>query len=283
MSDTSHEQNRRAWNLAIGAHLAHDGGMADFLRGGGSTLFPEEVSLLGFLRGKSVVHLQCNAGADTLSLARLGARAHGVDIADAGIARARALAEETGLGATFERAEVLGWMEATEHRFDVAFLSYGALSWVSDLSRWAAGVHRILRPGGRLVLVEFHPVAYLFDEGFTLRYPYSTHGQPIVEASGIGDYIAEAGGALSPEGFRPTSEPFVNPEPSHFFAWGLGDLVSAVLGAGLRLEHLHEYEYSNGCRLFPGLVERPGRRWALPEGVPAFPLMVSLAAAKPER
>src|SRR5258706_9699764 len=122
-----HEQNRRSWNHATTAHETHKGDQAGFLRGGGSTLFPEEIELLGNLSGKRVVHLQCNAGPDTLSLVARGARVLGVDISDTAIAAARKLASAAGIDGRFERADLYEWFDAAAERgdqFDVRFPSY---------------------------------------------------------------------------------------------------------------------------------------------------------------
>ena len=127
-----HEDNRRGWNLATEAHNSHKADQAAFLRAGGSTLFPEELEMLGDLAGRTLLHLQCNAGQDTLSLARRGATVTGVDISDTAIAFARQLAADSGIPATFERADVYDWLaEAASagRQFDVVFSSYGFLCW----------------------------------------------------------------------------------------------------------------------------------------------------------
>ncbi|HEX6041268.1 class I SAM-dependent methyltransferase [Longimicrobium sp.] len=280
-----HEANRRSWNAATEAHNRHKGDQAAFLRAGGSTLFPEELALLGDVDGRALVHLQCNAGQDTLSLARLGARATGVDISDEAVAFARRLSAESGIAARFERADVYDWLRDARgggRRFDVAFSSYGVLSWLSDLRAWARGIADVLAPGGRLVLVEFHPVLGMFDEELALRHPYSGGGAPIPVAEGIGDYVADSAGGLLPEGGAPAGEAFRNPHPTYEFAWGLGDVVQAVVDAGLRIGELREWPYSNGYRPFHEMVMEPGRRWRLPDGVPALPLMFGLVAHKAE-
>ena len=145
------EQNRRSWNAATLAHNSHKGDQALFLRQGGSTLFPEELALLGDVRGRTLLHLQCNAGQDSLSLAALGAEVTGVDIADEAIAFAQGLSRDSGSPATFHRAEVVDWLQraaADGQRYDVVFVSYGALCWLPDLGAWAKGVAAVLRPGG---------------------------------------------------------------------------------------------------------------------------------------
>jgi SAM-dependent methyltransferase len=280
-----HEQNRRSWNHATRAHNSHKLDQAGFLRNGGSTLHPEELELLGDLRGKRLVHLQCNSGQDSLSLAARGADVTGVDISDEAVSFARQLSEESGVSARFERADVYDWLEAAakagEH-FDLAFSSYGAIVWLSDLRTWARGIAGVLRPGGRFVLVEFHPVPWMLDlegEG-KVTYPYSTAGTPLTWEDGVGDYVGASGAALAPSGYQEGEAKFENPEPVHEFGWGLGDVIGAVLEAGLALEAFREFPYTNGCKMFPAMRELPGRRMVMPEGFPTIPLMYSLAARK---
>ena len=277
------EQNRRSWNAATEAHGARKKDEAEFLARGGSTLFPEELGLLGELTGQELVHLQCNAGQDSLSLARRGAVVTGVDLSDAAVERARELARATGLSATFERADLLEWLEGAAsdgRRWDLAFGSYGCVSWLPDLDAWARGIAGVLRPGGRFVLVEFHPAALVLDENGGPGWPYSSGGEPLVQDEGIGDYVADSGEALAPSGFETAAETFRNPHRTYELVWGLGEIVNAVVGAGLRLERLEEYRYVNGWKVFPGMKPLPGRRFAMPEGFPDLPLMFGLAASR---
>src|SRR5579871_4340231 len=120
-----HEDNRVSWNAATDAHNSHKRDQAAFLRSGGSTLFPDEIELLGDLHGKTLLHLQCNSGQDTLSLAQLGAAVTGVDISDTAIAFARQLSIDASITATFERADIYEWLETAQTRYDVVFSSYG--------------------------------------------------------------------------------------------------------------------------------------------------------------
>ena len=280
-----HEANRLSWNEATKAHNSHKADQAGFLRAGGGTLFPEEVELLGDLHGKRLLHLQCNSGQDSLSLARRVATVTGVDISDEAIAFARQLSAGSGIAATFHRADVFDWLEeaaARGERFDVVFSSYGVIGWLSDLRAWARGIAGVLGPGGRFVLVEFHPFAWTLDEEGTgkLTYPYSTGGEALTWDEGVGDYVARSGGALSPSGHEEGVVGFRNPHPVHGFPWGLGDILGALLDAGLVIETFREYPYANGCRLFEGMRELPGRRMYPPEGMPSLPLMFGLAARR---
>jgi SAM-dependent methyltransferase len=277
------EQNRLSWNAAVGAHESHRVDLAKFLREGGSTLFPEEHTLLGDLDGKTLVHLQCNSGGDSLSLARLGAMVTGVDISDEAISSARRLSSETGIPADFVRADIYDWLEVTARggpRFDVVFSSYGVVCWLPDLEAWTRGVASILDSGGRFVLVDFHPVAEMFDERWNRSHAYPSGGEPRLLREGVGDYVAESEGGLTPAGFAAGTRDFENPHRCYLFGWGLGEVVTALAGAGLRIAALEEYPYSNGERLFARMRELPGRRMVPSEDVPAVPLMYGISAEK---
>jgi 2-polyprenyl-3-methyl-5-hydroxy-6-metoxy-1,4-benzoquinol methylase len=277
------EQNRMSWNAVVGAHDSHRGDLSRFLSEGGSTLFPEERDLLGELEGRSLVHLQCNSGGDSISLARLGATVTGVDASDEAVSSARDLAEETGIHATFERADVYDWLEEASRegrRFDVAFASYGVICWLPDLRRWADGIASILNPGGRFVLVDFHPAADIFDKDWNHVSDYPSGGEPVLLEEGVGDYVAASGGGLTPSGFVEGVRDFQNPEGCYLFRWGLGEVVTALAEAGLRITALEEYPYVNGERKFAGMRELPDRRMVPPEHIPTIPLMYGIRAEK---
>ena len=278
------EQNRRSWNAAVGAHESHRGDLARFLREGGSTLFPEELGLLGDLVGHTLAHLQCNAGGDSLSLAALGAEVVGVDLSDEAVRAARRLSKEAGIPARFERADLYEWLQdaaGSGRRFDAVYASYGAVCWLPDLDPWAAGIAAVLEPGGRFVLVEFHPAAETFDAGWNPVHDYPSGGEILCLEEGVGDYVGQSAGGLTPAGFSEGLRAFENPEPCHLFRWGLGEVVTALAAAGLRIAVLQEYPHVNGERHFSGMRDLPGRRLAPPEGFPRLPLMYGLRAEKP--
>lgn len=278
-----HEANRLSWNAATRAHNQHKGDQAAFLRNGGSPLFSEETALLGDLHGQAVLHLQCNAGQDSLGIAQLGARVTGVDISDEAIAFARALSDASGIAAEFVRSDVYDYFDGLAASagqggpFDTVFSSYGTICWLSDLARWARGIAGALRPGGRFVFVEFHPAALVFDPQWQARYDYFNEA-PVHEA-GVGDYVGETQKAR--EGQEAAAPGvFVNPHPSHEFAWGVGRVVTALLAAGLQVEALEEYPYMNGWCAFEGMQDLGGRRWGMPAGMARMPLMYSIVARK---
>jgi SAM-dependent methyltransferase len=277
------EQNRLSWDAVVGAHDSHRGDLSRLFREGGSTLFREERDLLGELEGRSLVHLQCNSGGDSISLARLGATVTGVDLSDEAVSSARDLADKTGTRVTFERADVYDWLQtaARENRhFDVAFASYGVICWLPDLRDWARGIAGILNPGGRFVLVDFHPAADIFDRDWSQVNDYPSGGEPLLLEEGVGDYVAASGGGLTPAGFVEGVRDFQNPEGCYLFRWGLGEVVTALAEAGLKITALEEYPYANGERKFAGMRELSGKRMVPPEDVPTIPLMYGIRAEK---
>ncbi len=281
-----HEQNRESWNAATKQHNSHKGDQAAFLRNGGSTLFPEEIELLGDVRGKSLVHLQCNAGQDTLSIAQhLGASVTGVDISDEAITFAQQLAHDSGIPGTFIRSDIYAWFKTNPPQFDVVFSSYGAICWLSDLVGWGQGIAAALKPGGHFVLVEFHPMLGVLDGALSGDWSQAEDymgGKHAAYEYGVGDYVAMSEGGLTLDGKPvPPGSEWVNPNPAHEFAWGLADVVNALLQAGLTLTALHEYPYSNGFMPYPEyMVETDGRRMTFGDGMPKIPLMFGLRAEK---
>lgn len=280
--DQHREQNRRSWNAVVPVHNSHRADQVAFFRDGGSTLFPEELALLGDVRGQRVAHLLCNAGQDALSLAQRGAIVTGVDISDAAIRSAQEIAAATGIAATFVRRDVYAWLATTAtttERFDVVYCAYGAMCWLHDLDTWARGVAAILKENGRFVLVEFHPVSNMFDHDWHFTAPYPPGGRTL-HLPGVGDYVGASRGGLTPSSFAAGVQDFVNPEPCVVYQWGVGEVITALAGAGLSVTALHEYPYTNGERPFARMREEVGRRMFPPPDVPALPLMYGLAAIK---
>jgi SAM-dependent methyltransferase len=278
-----HEDNRRSWNAATVAHNSHKGNQIRFFREGGSTLFPEERELLGNIKDKRVLHLQCNCGQDSLSLARLGANVTGVDICDEAIHFARGLSTRTGIRAEFHRADIYDWLADTAvagQRFDIVFCSYGTVCWLSDLDLWARLIANVLARGGRFVTIDFHPMLHMFDEGGSLAHPYSGHGAALLDEQGVGDYVGESGPSLVPWGFQEGIKNFQNPYPKHFFHWGIAEITSSLLQAGLALQVLREYPFANGHRFFRDGQMTSERRHLPPRGLPSLPMMYGLMMSR---
>lgn len=279
MDTILHEENRLSWNAATVAHNSHKGDQAAFFRNGGNKLHPEEKALLGDIQGLSVAHLQCNSGQDTLSLAQIGAQVVGIDISDTAIGFARQLSKDTGIAATFYRSDIYDWLAETAkstRRFDIAFCSYGAICWLSNVNIWAQGINAILKPGGRFVTIDYHPVVTLFDEQMERKYSYFTNGKASTWDEGVGDYVATSSLGLADEGVKD----FKNPHRVHEFCWGIGEIVSALLAAGLALTSLQEYPYAQDFKPYEHM-QRVDNRWYLPADQPTLPLMFSITAQKP--
>ncbi len=209
-----------------------------------------------------------------------------MDISDEAIKFAAELSAESGIPATFHRTDVYDWFEEnrdTDERFDIVFCSYGAICWLSDLERWAAGVFAVLTPGGRFVTVDFHPVSMMFNERLELTYPYFGDGKPLEWDDGVGDYVAASGPALAPSGYQAGVRDYKNPNVVFEFQWHIGAILTALVQSGLRIEQFHEYPYSNGVKLFDDMREKAGRRMFPPANLPNLPMMFSVSAVKPDR
>ncbi|ORY06949.1 methyltransferase type 12, partial [Basidiobolus meristosporus CBS 931.73] len=274
------EINRKSWNEATLAHNSHKPNQAEFFLDGGSTLFPEEVGLLGDVKNKNICHLLCNSGQDTLSIAKLGANIVGVDISDNAIEFATTLSKDSKIEATFVRSEACSYLESTEpNQFDVVFISYGAINWLPDINRLAQGIHKILKPGGRLIIVEFHPILFIFDESTERVFPYTTSGTVLENDVGVSDYVARSEGCLNHGGeFAEGIVNFENKYPCSEFAWGIGDILSSILSSGLVLNDFKEYLHCNGFKPFDEMKASDDRTWTIE---PNIPMMFSLVATKP--
>ena len=227
---------------------------------------------VGDVAGKDLLHLQCHFGMDTLAWARLGARVTGVDFSERAIALARSLAASTGLEASFVQADVLELDQVLDSDFDVVFTSFGVLWWLPDLTRWAKVVARFLRPGGMLYLADFHPFSQAMDDGDTtaptLFYPYFPAPEPLVFPT-QGSY----------------ADPDAQVEQPVEYGWqhSMGEIVTVLAEAGLRIEFLHEFPFTV-FRALPYLIKSADdpRAWRLPEPYDGkLPLLFSLKATKP--
>lgn len=262
--------NRAHWDEAAAIHPRTDAyDVAGFLDGE-SSLTPIERAELPDLDGVDLLHLQCHFGLDTLSLARRGATVTGLDFSTEAVETARELAAEANLDdrASFVAANVFDAASATDGEFDVVFTSYGVLDWLPDLDRWAAAVAGTLRAGGTFYLAEFHPFRSLlplaFDGGeTTLDGTYETPAEPLT---------------FDEDGTYADEEAELEHTRTHFWPHGIGEIVTALARAGLRVEFLHEHQRTP-WEQFDGMVERADGLYEFPDL--EIPLVVSLEATKP--
>jgi SAM-dependent methyltransferase len=256
--------NRALWNAWTRAHREsafYD--VAGFLRGR-DPLNRIETDELGDVAGKRFLHLQCHFGIDTLGWARRGARVTGIDFSPEAIATARQLADRAGLDATFVESDLYTLREHGLGRFDIVYSSYGVLSWLPDLDAWAEVIATHLAPDGLFHLVENHPFGMMLDDdGVSIRWPYLATGAPIhleSDASYVG----------------PITE---GPLPEFNWPHGIGEVVTALVGAGLRIVWLREYPRSP--YRFPGFLEpRPEGDFGWPGGREDIPLTFTIGAVK---
>lgn len=248
MSDNDHNRdyisvNRELWNARVPHHTAsafYD--VPGFLEGK-SSLNSIELELLGDVKGKRILHLQCHFGQDSISLARMGAHVTGVDLSDAALSEARVLAQRAGVDVRFIESDVYALPHVLHEKFDIVFTSYGTIGWLPDLNRWADVVKNFLEPGGQFLLVEFHPVLWMMDNAFEkLTYSYF-NAAPIIETE-TGTY-AETGAAVNK-----TAITWNHP---------LTDVITPLLSRGLQLTHFQEFDYAP-YNIFPDANEvAPGR------------------------
>ncbi|MBI3711288.1 MAG: class I SAM-dependent methyltransferase [Proteobacteria bacterium] len=262
--------NRANWDERVGIHVRNSTGFygIDRLKAGGDTLHAIELAELGPVAGKRLLHLQCHFGLDTLSFARRGVIATGLDFSSTAIAAARALSLVTGLVADFVEANVYDAPAAAGAEFDLVFTSWGTICWLDDIRRWAAAAARCLAPGGVLYLADMHPAARLFEERdrrLVLSYDWQTPPE-------------------RPLAFDDATTYNGDPTPlaaTRTYEWQhpLSSIVDAVLGAGLRLTMLNEHEVLP-WHAFPMMVPVGDGIFGLPPGHPRMPLAFSLKAVK---
>lgn len=254
--------NRANWDERTAIHL--EAYPVQAFKTGHSTLHAIEAAEVGEVAGKDLLHLQCHFGLDTLSWARLGARVTGVDFSPAAIAAARSLAGELGIEARFLCSDVYALPDLLDERFDIVFTSYGALTWLPDIRRWAQIAARFVRPGGFLYVIDGHPLMHLIDDsGEHLRPNVSYFDRDPERVEEHGSYVGE------PTRF----EHPVNYQWQHT----LGDITSAVIDAGLHLEFLHEWPVAE-YRAFPSMMRGDDGYWHLPGE--RRPLLFSLRARR---
>lgn len=271
--DEYREANRALWNAWTRINLKSE--MYDveaFAAGGGHDLDPIARAGPGDVRGKSLLHLQCHFGMDSIRWTRHGATVTGVDFSEEAVTAARALAARMGVPVTFVQSDLYDLTANLSGRFDVVFTSHGVLSWLPDLERWAQVIAHFLAPGGVFYIVEAHPLLQMFDDRaleptLQLLYPYF-HGPEPVREEHPGCYGAPDAPLTSVE---------------HVWLHTLSDLINALARAGLRITAFDEYPFL-GWRFFPWMEQGADGWWRLPEdprlpqGRGSLPLMFSLKA-----
>lgn len=220
--------NKKSWNQRTALHLESAFYKIPEFMAGASSLQSIELDLLGDLKDKKVLHLQCHFGQDSISLSRLGAEVTAVDFSEDAIAAAKELAEKCGQEVRFITSDVYDLAEHLDETFDWVFTSYGVLGWLPDMAKWANLVERFVAPGGQFLIVEFHPVLWMFDEAVEkVTYSYF-NTEPILETL--------TGSYADPEAEVELKTVTWNHD--------LQEVLQNLLDTGLVLQAFREYDYS---------------------------------------
>ena len=260
------EINKNLWNNKTDIHFNSDFYDVESFIKGKSSLKDIEIDLLGNIEGKKILHLQCHFGMDTISLSKMGANVTGVDFSDKAVEKARELNIKTGADAKFICSNIYELPENLNKQFDIVFTSYGVLGWLPDIEKWSVIVDKFLKPSGKLVLVEFHPVLWIFDDEFkNIIYDYNNSGPIIEELSGT---YADRNSDIK----------------STSVGWnhGLAEIISSLINSGMRISGFSEYDYSP-FNCFQNTVEVEKGKFQIKGLERKIPMLYSIVAEKPAK
>ena len=257
------EVNKATWNEKVKIHSKSEMYDLEAFKNGKSSLMQYEVKALGDVKGKSLLHLQCHFGQDTLSWSRLGAKCIGVDISDEGVKLAQQLNEELNLDAEFVCCNVLDTSDYVKDEFDVVFTSYGTIGWLPDLKPWGKMIAERLKSGGTFYIADFHPIVWMFDylDGKpVMKYGYMQNEAIYEEYEGT--YANQSSKMISKE-----------------YGWnhGLGEVVTALTEAGLHIDYLNEYDESP-YDVLPDLTKTESGNYVTKDKL--YPLIFEIKARK---
>jgi ubiquinone/menaquinone biosynthesis C-methylase UbiE len=260
-----YEVNKARWNELVNIHAkSQEYDLKAFIAGKNS-LHQPELDLLGDVRDKSLLHLQCHFGLDTISWARIGAKATGVDFSDTAIELAREIARKTGVDAEFIYSNIYDLPKILDKQYDIVFTSIGVLCWLQDINKWGRIVARYLKPQGTFLLVESHPIMGIFDdESSELRIKYSYwHSDEPMSWETDGTYADES----------------VEIKNRRSYEWQhtISDVLNGLIRVGLRIEEVREYPYLPWRYVKRAVKGRDG--WSIPAD--PLPQMWSVKATKP--
>lgn len=249
--------NKESWDKRTAIHVESEFYDVPGFLAGKNTLKEVEIAELGDVNGKTLLHLQCQFGLDTLSWARLGAQVTGVDLAPIAIDTANRLNEQTGLGGRFICSDIYSFGETATQKYDIVFTSYGVLCWLPCLDKWAATVAKSLKLGGIFYIAEFHPIFDLIS-----GYSYFYNPEPEIEEQGT--YTENDTG-----------------ETSTLVTWGhpLSNVVNALIKGGIQITQLNEYPYSP-YNCFKNMTEREQGKFYFSHSGHDTPLIYTIKGIK---
>ncbi|MEH6537900.1 MAG: class I SAM-dependent methyltransferase [Psychroserpens sp.] len=263
MSEDHFDVNRKTWNEKVKIHSKSEMYDLEAFKRGKSSLMSYERNAIGDVKGKSLLHLQCHFGQDTLSWNRLGATCVGVDLSDEGIALAKSLNEELKLDTEFVCCNVLDTSKYVQDTFDIVFTSYGVIGWLPHLKPWGKMIGERLKKGGTFYMAEFHPIVWMFDylDGKqVMKYGYMQEEAIYEEHEGT--YADQESKMISKE-----------------YGWnhGLSEVINALVEAGLRIDYLNEHDESP-YNVLPDLVETKSGNYISKDRL--YPLIFEIKATK---
>jgi SAM-dependent methyltransferase len=263
-------ENKKLWNEWTGVHVKSTFYDLEGFKQGKPAYDQIELEGVGEVAGKNFLHLQCHFGMTTLSFARLGAHVTGIDFSEEAITQAQSLSQELNLPARFICSDIYNAPNLLNEQFDIVFTSYGVLSWLPDMAKWAEVVAHFLKPGGRFFMVEAHPFAYILErpsatDDFKLLYPYSTKPNEPLKFEVSGSYADK--------------DAVINQNVEYGWNHSLTDIIGGLLKAGLKLTNFNEY-FHCVWEMFPGMVKSEANTFRLAEKADSLPLMFAITATK---
>lgn len=257
------EANKELWNQRTVVHKDSSFYNLPGFKNGETVLTPIELKELGDVSGKTMLHLQCHFGMDSLDWARRGALVTGVDLSDNAIQEATQLNKELGLNARFVCCNVYDTSLHVKELFDIVFTSYGTIGWLPDLQPWANMIAERLKPGGVFYMADFHPVLWMFDDDFT-HIQYSYENKEVIVTESEGTYTDRNADIKAKE-----------------YGWNhsISDLLNALIQAGLSINSFNEFLFSP-YPCFRNTVEVEKGRWHIKGLEGKIPMMYSLKAVK---
>jgi len=221
--------NKARWNELVEIHAKSDEYDLEGFLSGKNSLHELEMELLGDVKNKKLLHLQCHFGLDTISWARLGADVTGVDFSEEAIELARELSSRTGVDAEFICSNLYDLPRRHDSTYDIVYTSYGVLCWLHDTNRWAEVISHFLRPGGTFLLVESHPFMWVFDDeadGLRVKYSYWHNDEPLSWEED-GSYADETAHVTNKKSFE--------------WQHTVSDVLNSLIRAGLTIVEVGEF------------------------------------------
>ncbi len=253
--------NKKWWDNATPIHASSKYYDLSGFKNGKTSLQSLEIEEVGNVRGKSLLHLLCHFGMDTLSWAKRGAKVTGVDLSDSSIKLAKKLSRETNIPATFICSDIYNLPNVLNKKFDIIFTSYGALLWLSDLKKFAGIVNKFLADDGIFYIAEVHPFTNILSEDLKFLYKYFDRG-PHLEDSGTYVDWDKAQGI------------------TYEWSYTIGDILNTLIEEGLKIEFVHEFPFTV-YEQFPGMMEQNKKgQYVLKDKKIQIPLLFSLKARK---